>query len=57
LRAQLSPAENGRNLPMIGAITVLGIANLLMHLEAAGVSVPLGFGIWARRPELCRRCA
>ena len=29
---------------MIGAVTVFGIANLLMHLEAAGVSVPLGLG-------------
>ena len=41
---EIVAGRNWRNLPMIGAVTVLGIANLLMHLEAAGVSVPLGLG-------------
>ncbi len=36
--------RNWRNLPMIGAVTVLGFANLLMHLEAVGVEVPTGLG-------------
>jgi uncharacterized protein involved in response to NO len=36
--------RNWRNLPMIAAITVLGFANLLMHLEAAGVDIPPGLG-------------
>jgi uncharacterized protein involved in response to NO len=37
-------ARNWRNLPMIAAVSVLGIANLLMHLEAAGLAVPTGLG-------------
>ena len=41
---ELVAGRNWRNLPMIGAVTVQGVANLLMHLEAAGVSVPLGLG-------------
>jgi uncharacterized protein involved in response to NO len=41
---EIVAGRNWRNLAMIGAVTVLGIANLLMHLEAAGVSVPLGLG-------------
>jgi uncharacterized protein involved in response to NO len=41
---EIIAGRNWRNLPMIGAVTVLGIANLLMHLEAAGVSVPPGLG-------------
>ena len=45
---EIVAGRNWRNLPMIGAVTVLGIANLLMHLEAAGVSVPLGLGCRAR---------
>jgi uncharacterized protein involved in response to NO len=36
--------RNWRNLPMIGAVSVLGIANLLMHFDAAGVAVPPGLG-------------
>jgi uncharacterized protein involved in response to NO len=36
--------RNWRNLPMIGAVSVLGIANLLMHFEATGVAVPPGLG-------------
>jgi uncharacterized protein involved in response to NO len=41
---EIVAGPNSRNLPMIGAVTVLGTANLLMHLEAAGVSVPPGSG-------------
>ena len=41
---EIAAGRNWRNLPIIGAVTVLGIANLLMHLEAAGVSVPPGLG-------------
>jgi uncharacterized protein involved in response to NO len=36
--------RNWRNLPMIAPVTVLGIANLLMHLEADGVDAPSGLG-------------
>jgi len=36
--------RNWRNLPMVAPVTVLGIANLLMHLEADGVAVPAGLG-------------
>jgi uncharacterized protein involved in response to NO len=36
--------RNWRNLPMVVPVTVLGIANLLMHLEAEGVAVPAGLG-------------
>jgi uncharacterized protein involved in response to NO len=35
---------NWRNLPMIGVLIVLGVANLLMHLEAAAVNVAPGLG-------------
>jgi uncharacterized protein involved in response to NO len=36
--------RNWRNLPMVAPVGVLGIANLLMHLEADGVAVPSGLG-------------
>jgi uncharacterized protein involved in response to NO len=36
--------RNWRNLPMVAPVSVLGIANLLMHLEADGVAVPSGLG-------------
>jgi uncharacterized protein involved in response to NO len=36
--------RNWRNLPMVAPVTVLGIANLLMHLEAGGIAVPGGLG-------------
>ena len=36
--------RNWRNLPMVAPVTVLGIANLLMHLETDGVAVPAGLG-------------
>jgi uncharacterized protein involved in response to NO len=35
---------NWRNLPLIAPVTVLGIANLLMHLESDGMAVPSGLG-------------
>jgi len=35
---------NWRNLPMIGVLIVLGVANLLMHLEAAAVNIAAGLG-------------
>ncbi len=35
---------NRRNLPMVAPVAVLGIANLLMHLEADGIGVPAGLG-------------
>src|SRR5438067_2847053 len=41
---EILAARNWRNLPMIGALGVLGTANLLMHLEAAGVAVPAALG-------------
>jgi uncharacterized protein involved in response to NO len=41
---EIVAARNWRNLPMIGAVTVLAIANLLMHLEAAGLALPAGLG-------------
>lgn len=36
--------RNWRNLPVVVPVGVLGIANLLMHLEADGVAVPSGLG-------------
>jgi uncharacterized protein involved in response to NO len=41
---EIIAAKNRRNMPMIMPIAVLGIANLLMHLDAAGVAVPTGLG-------------
>jgi uncharacterized protein involved in response to NO len=41
---EIVAGRNWRNLPMVAPVTVLGIANLLMHLEADGVTVPLGLG-------------
>lgn len=35
---------NRRNLPMVAPVAVLGLADLLMHLEAGGVAVPAGLG-------------
>lgn len=37
-------ARNRRNIPLILPIAVLTIADLLMHLEAIGKSVPVGLG-------------
>ncbi|MCC6719814.1 MAG: NnrS family protein [Acetobacteraceae bacterium] len=41
---EIVAGRNWRNLPMIVPISVLGVANLLMHLEAAEVAVPPGTG-------------
>ena len=36
--------RNWRNLPMVAPLTVLGLGNLMMHLEANGVAVSAGLG-------------
>jgi uncharacterized protein involved in response to NO len=41
---EIVAGRNWRNLPLVAPVTVLGIASLLMHLEADGVAVPEGFG-------------
>jgi uncharacterized protein involved in response to NO len=37
-------ARNWRNLPMAAPVAVLGVANLLMHLESLGAGLPPGIG-------------
>jgi uncharacterized protein involved in response to NO len=46
---EIMASRNWRNLPIVASVTVLGITNLLMHLEADGVAIPSGLG-W--RPGL-----
>jgi uncharacterized protein involved in response to NO len=41
---ELVGSRNWRNLPMVAPLAVLGLANLLMHLEANGIAVPAGLG-------------
>jgi uncharacterized protein involved in response to NO len=41
---EIITSRNWRNLPIVAPVTVLGIANLLMHLESNGVAVPSGLG-------------
>lgn len=41
---EIIAGRNWRNLPVVVPVTVLGIANLLMHLEAEGFAVPVGLG-------------
>ena len=41
---EIVAGRNWRNLPMLLSVAVLGVANLLMHLEATGVAVPAGIG-------------
>lgn len=41
---EIIAGRNWRNLPMIVPVAVLCTANLLMHLEAAGMAVSAGFG-------------
>jgi len=41
---EIVAGRNWRNLPLVAPVTVLGIANLLMHLEADGVAVPARLG-------------
>lgn len=41
---EIIAGKNWRNLVVVAPVSVLGIANLLMHLEAHGVGVPPGLG-------------
>jgi uncharacterized protein involved in response to NO len=41
---EIVAGQNWRNLPMVAPVTVLGVANLLMHLEADGIAIPSGLG-------------
>ena len=41
---EIVAGRNWRNLAVLAPVSVLGIANLLMHLEANGVVVPSGLG-------------
>jgi uncharacterized protein involved in response to NO len=41
---EIVAGRNWRNLLMVVPVTVLGVANLLTHLEADGVAVPAGLG-------------
>jgi uncharacterized protein involved in response to NO len=41
---EIIASRNWRNLPLVAAVIVLGIANLLMHLEADDIDVPSGLG-------------
>jgi uncharacterized protein involved in response to NO len=41
---EIVAGRNWRNLSTIGPVIVLGVANLLMHLEASGSAVPRGLG-------------
>jgi uncharacterized protein involved in response to NO len=41
---EIIAGRNWRNLPMVAPVTLLGFANLLMHLEATGLPVPSGLG-------------
>jgi len=41
---EIVAARNWRNLPLVAPVTVLGIANLLMHLEADSVAATSGLG-------------
>jgi uncharacterized protein involved in response to NO len=41
---EIGAGRNWRNLAVVAPVSVLGIANLLMHLGANGVAVPSGLG-------------
>ncbi len=41
---ELFAAGNRRNYPLLAPVIVLAIANLLMHLQALGVAIPIGLG-------------
>jgi uncharacterized protein involved in response to NO len=41
---EIVAGRNWRNLPMVVPVTVLGVANLLMHLESEDFAVPTGLG-------------
>jgi uncharacterized protein involved in response to NO len=41
---ELIAVGNRRNYPLLAPVFVLAIANLLMHLQALGVAIPIGLG-------------
>jgi uncharacterized protein involved in response to NO len=41
---ELVAVGNRRNYPLLAPVMVLAIANLLMHLQALGVAIPVGLG-------------
>lgn len=41
---EIVAGRNWRNLRMVAPVIVLGIANLLMHLQANGIAIPVGLG-------------
>lgn len=41
---EIIAGRSWRNLPMVGAVAILGFADLLMHLDADGVNVASGLG-------------
>jgi uncharacterized protein involved in response to NO len=41
---EIIAARNWRNLPIVAPVTVLAVANLLMHLEGDGAALPSGLG-------------
>ncbi len=41
---ELFAAGNRRNYPLLAPVLVLATANLLMHLQALGVAIPIGLG-------------
>ncbi|HTH98698.1 MAG TPA: NnrS family protein [Stellaceae bacterium] len=41
---EILAGRNWRNLPMVAPVALLGMANLLMHLEADGLGLPPGLG-------------
>jgi uncharacterized protein involved in response to NO len=41
---ELVAVGNRRNYPLLAPVVVLAIANLLMHLQALGVAIPIGLG-------------
>jgi uncharacterized protein involved in response to NO len=41
---EIVAGRNWRNLPMVMPVALLGVANLLMHLETDGFAVPFGLG-------------
>ena len=41
---ELLAVGNRRNYPLLAPVMVLAIANLLMHLQALGVAIPIGLG-------------
>jgi uncharacterized protein involved in response to NO len=41
---ELIAVGNKRNYPLLAPVVVLGLANLLMHLQALGLAIPIGVG-------------